>query len=141
MRTRQAVCELRTGPDRQRHLLSASTAREAGRGETEGRKERPVAIGVRMLRPDGDPVLFFPITTKQPEASQFSVELPVIGTRRAGLDVDRRLWIIFDEFNTDIVGNSFYLQSELPTGRFSKAFFLPLLREVISRRRSAKESS
>ncbi|WP_259670980.1 hypothetical protein [Rhizobium lentis] len=69
------------------------------------------------------------------------MELPVIGTRRAGLDVDRRLWIIFDEFNTDIVGNSFYLEPELPTGRFSKAFFLPLLREVISRRNSAKESS
>ncbi|PDT06038.1 hypothetical protein [Rhizobium sp. M1] len=114
-------------------------AREAERGETEGRKERPVAVGVRMPRPDGDLVLFFPITTKQPEASRFTVEVPAIEKRRAGLDADRRLWIIFDEFNTDTVGNSFYLEPEPPTGRFSKAFFLPLLREFISRRKSATE--
>lgn len=114
---------------------------EAGRGETEGRKERPVAVGVRMPRPDGDLVLFFPITTKQPEASRFAMEVPTIEKRRAGLDADRRLWIIFDEFNTDIVGNSFYLEPEAPTGRFSKAFFLPLLREFISRRKSATEVS
>ncbi|QND17057.1 hypothetical protein HB775_25340 (plasmid) [Rhizobium leguminosarum bv. trifolii] len=115
-------------------------AREAGRGETEGRKERPVAVGVRMPRPDGDLVLFFPVTTKQPEASRFAVELPAIEKRRAGLDADRR-WIIFDEFNTDIVGNSFYLEPEPPTGSFSKAFFLPLLREFIRLRKSATEVS
>jgi hypothetical protein len=39
-------------------------AREAHKGETEGRKERPVAVGVRLPRPDGDLVLFFPISTK-----------------------------------------------------------------------------
>ncbi|TAX26564.1 hypothetical protein [Rhizobium leguminosarum] len=116
-------------------------AREAGRGETEGRKERPVAVGMRMPRPDGDLVLFFPVTTKQPEASRFAVELPAIEKRRAGLDADRRLWIIFDEFNTDIVGNSFYLEPEPPTGSFSKAFFLPLLREFIRLRKSATEVS
>lgn len=116
-------------------------AREAGRGETEGRKERPVAVGVRMQRRDGDLVLLFPITTKQPEASRFAVEVPAIEKRRAGLDVDRRLWIIFHEFNTDIVGYSFYLEPEPPTGRFSKAFFLPLLREFISRRKSTTEVS
>ena len=116
-------------------------AREAGRGETEGRKDRPVAVGVRMPRPDGDLVLFFPITTKQPEASRFAAEVPTIEKRRAGLDADRRLWIIFDEFNTDIIGNSFYLEPEPLLGRFSKAFFLPLLREFISRRKSATEVS
>jgi hypothetical protein len=116
-------------------------AREAGHGETEGRKERPVAVGVRMPRPDGDLVLFFPMTTKQPEAARFAVEVPAIEKRRAGFDADRRLWIIFDEFNTDIVGNSFYLEPESPTGRFSKAFFLLLLREFIRRRKSATEVS
>ena len=116
-------------------------AREAGHGETEGRKDRPVAVGVRMPQPDGDLVLFFPITTKQPEASRFAAEVPAIEKRRAGLDADRRLWIIFDEFNTDIVGNSFYLEPEPPLGQFSKAFFLPLLREFISRRKSATEVS
>ncbi|WP_306051551.1 hypothetical protein [Oceaniradius stylonematis] len=116
-------------------------AREARRGETEGRKERPVAVGVRMPRPDGDLVLFFPITTQQPETSRFAVEIPAMEKRRAGLDTDLRLWIVFDEFNTDIIGRSFYLEPEPPIGRFSKAFFLPLLREFVARRKSLTEVS
>jgi hypothetical protein len=85
-------------------------ARQANTGETEGRKQRPVAVGVRLKRPNGDLVVFFPITTKQPEPSRFSAEIPAIEKRRAGLDQDLRLWIILDEFNTDIVGHSFYLE-------------------------------
>jgi len=114
---------------------------EAGKGETEGRKNRPVAVGVRIARSDGDLVLFFPITTKQPEPNRFAVEIPAIEKRRAGLDVDLRVWIIFDEFNSDIIGRSFYLEPEPPLGRFSKAFFLPLLKEFIARRRSFPEIS
>lgn len=114
-------------------------ARQARTGETEGRKERPVAVGVRLPRPDGDLVLIFPISTKQPEASRFSAEIPAIEKRRAGLDSDLRLWIILDEFNTDLVGQSFYLEPEPPIGRFSKAFFLPLLRAFIARRKEFTE--
>ena len=66
-------------------------SREAGKGETEGRKDRPVAVGVRIPRAGGDLVLFFPITTKQPERSRFAAEIPAIEKRRAGLDVDLRL--------------------------------------------------
>jgi len=66
-------------------------AREASHGETEGRKNRPVAVGVRLARPDGDLVLFFPISTKQPEPARFAVEVPSIEKRRAGLDTDLRL--------------------------------------------------
>lgn len=116
-------------------------AREASHGETEGRKNRPVAVGVRMARPDGDLVLFFPISTKQPEPARFAVEVPSIEKRRAGLDTDLCLWIILDEFNTDIVGRSFYLEPEPPIGRFSKAFFLPLLREFIARRKTFTEAN
>ena len=82
-------------------------SREEGKGETGGRKVRPVAVGVRIARADGDLVLFFPITTKQPERDRFSFEIPVIEKRRAGLDADRQLWIIMDEYNSDLVGNSF----------------------------------
>ena len=116
-------------------------ARQAAEGETEGRKERPVAVGVRLARPSGDMVLFFPITTKQPEKGRFVAEIPTIEKRRAGLDADLRLWIILDEYNTDIVGQSFYLEPEPPIGRFSNAFFLPLLLEFIARRKSATEVS
>jgi len=46
-----------------------------------------------------------------------------------------------DEFNSDLVGNSFYIEPEPPIGRFSKAFFLPILREFIARRKSFSEVS
>lgn len=112
--------------------------REAGQGETEGRKYRPVAVGVRIARIEGDMLLLFPVTTKEPESGRFSAEIPATEKRRAGLDVDMRLWIILDEYNADIVGQSFYLEPDPPIGRFSKAFFLPLMREFVARRRSLK---
>jgi hypothetical protein len=112
-------------------------AREAIRGETEGRKRRPVTVGVRLPRIDGDLLVLFPITSKEPDAGRFAVEIPETEKRRAGLQADLRLWIIFDEYNTDIVGESFYLEPEAPIGRFSKAFFLPLMRTFISRSKQA----
>lgn len=102
-------------------------------------KGRPVVVGVRLARADGDMVLFFPITTKHPETDRFAIEIPAIEKRRACLDADTRLWIILDEYNSDIIGHSFYLEPEPPVGRFSKAFFLPVLREFIARRRSSSE--
>ncbi|MGP4806606.1 hypothetical protein ACSV5G_22820 [Agrobacterium cavarae] len=114
-------------------------SREASRGETEGRKGRPVVVGVRLARPNGDLVLFFPITTKHPEANRFACEIPAIEKHRAGLDADIRLWIILDEYNSDVIGHSFYLEPDPPVGRFSKAFFLPILREFVARRRSSRE--
>jgi len=114
-------------------------ARQAARGETEGRKDRPVAVGVRVRRPDGDRVVFFPITSKMPEAGRFSAEIPLIERRRAGLAPDLRLWIILDEYNADIVGRSFYLEPDPPIGHLSKAFFLPLVQEFIARRKSLTE--
>ena len=113
-------------------------AREAYRGETEGRKDRPVAVGVRVSRPSGDLLLLFPITTKEPDPARFASEIPLIEKRRAGLDPDLRLWIILDEYNTDIVGQSFYLEPEPLIGRFSKAFFLPLVRAFIARRKNLR---
>ena len=79
-------------------------------------------------------ILLFPITTKEPGPERFSAELPPIEKKRAGLDPTPRLWLIVDEFNTDVVGRSFYLEPDSPIGRLSKAFFLPLLREFVARR-------
>lgn len=114
-------------------------SREAEHGETEGRKNRPVAVGVRIARADGDMVLFFPITTKQPAADQFACEIPKTERRHAGLDPDLRLWIILDEYNSDLIGRSFYIEPEPPLGYFSKAFFLPILRDFVARRRAVVE--
>lgn len=109
--------------------------REATLGETEGRKRRPVAVGVRLRRADGDLLLLFPITSRQPDPATFAVEIPDSEKRRAGLEVAPRLWIVLEEYNTDVVGQSFYLNPERPLGRFSKAFFLPLVRSFAARRR------
>jgi len=54
--------------------------------------------------------------------------------RRAGLNAGLRLWIILDEYNQDSIDGSFYLEPEPPLGRFSKAFFLPLMKKFIARR-------
>ncbi len=109
--------------------------READRGETEGRKPRPVAVGVRIARPKGEDVLvLFPITSQPPSPGRFAVEIPEMEKRPEGLDASLQLWIILDEYNQDVVSQSFYLEPEPPLGRFSKAFFLPLMKEFIARR-------
>ncbi|BAT57949.1 hypothetical protein GJW-30_1_00460 [Variibacter gotjawalensis] len=108
-------------------------AREQQRGETEGRKPRPTAVGVRLRRNDGDTILLFPITSRAPDRDRFAAEIPETEKRRAGLDIGMRLWIILDEYNTDNVGHSFYLEPTPPLGRFSKAFFLPLMKQFIAR--------
>ena len=95
--------------------------REAERGETEGRKSRPVAVGVRIARRGGDDVLvLFPITSQPPSRDRFAAEIPEMEKRRAGLDATLRLWIILDEYNQDTINQSFYLEPEPPLGRFSK---------------------
>ena len=109
--------------------------REAARGETEGRKLRPVTVGVRIARPSGEDLLIlFPITSQPPESARFAAEVPETEKRHAGLDTSIRLWIILDEYNQDVVGQSFYLEPGPPLGRFSKAFFLPLIQNFIARR-------
>ncbi|EKE69185.1 MULTISPECIES: hypothetical protein [Oceanibaculum] len=110
-------------------------AREAARGETEGRKSRPTAVGIRLPRPDGDTLLLFPITSQPPRPDCFAVEIPEIEKRRAGLDTSLRLWIVLDEYNTDIVGQSFYLEPDPPLGQFGKPWFETVLRSVIAHKK------
>jgi hypothetical protein len=89
---------------------------------------------VRISRNDGNDVLVpFPITSRQPSRDRFAAEIPAMEKRRAGPDATLRLWIILDEYNQDVIGRSFYLGPEPPLGRFSKAFFLPLMKEFIVR--------
>jgi hypothetical protein len=110
-------------------------AREAERGETEGRKFRPVAVAVRIPKTAGEDVLvLFPITSQEPARDRFAAEIPETEKRRAGLDGAIRLWSVLDKYNQDVIGRSFYLEPEPPLGYFSKAFFLPLLQEFIRRR-------
>ena len=79
-----------------------------------------------------------PISSQPPSSDRFAVEIPEMEKRRAGLDVTPRLWIILDEYNQDVIGRSFYLEPEPLLGRFSKAFFLPLMKEFIARRANTR---
>ena len=103
--------------------------READRGETDGRKLRPSAVALRLKRDGGaDLIVLLAITSKQPAPSQTAMEIPDSEKRRAGLEPDKRLWVVLDEYNTDTVGESFFLIPSASAGHFGKAFFLSLLR-------------
>jgi hypothetical protein len=76
----------------------------------------------------------FSFTSQPPAKGRFAAEIPDMEKRRAGLDGHLSLWIVLDEYNSDVIGRSFYLEPEPPLGYFSKAFLLPLLQEFIRRR-------
>lgn len=97
--------------------------REDRRGETEGRKDRPVAVATRAKTKDGDFILLLPITSKSPDADTTAIEIPETEKKRASLDTAKRLWIVISEYNFDEVGESYYLEPKEPRGRFGFAFF------------------
>ena len=111
---------------------------QAGKGETAGRKTRPTVVGVRVRAGGMDRIVLFPITSQQPEPTKFAAEIPAREKRIAGLDVKKRLWIVLDEYNADVVGESYYIEPVRPLGYFSAAFFLPLVKEFIKRRAQAR---
>jgi hypothetical protein len=108
--------------------------RQADRGETEGRKDRPTAVVVRLASASASRVFLLAITSREPDRQTRSVEIPENERRRAGLSVDLRLWIIIDEMNVDVPGRSYYLRPQSPMGSFSDQFFLPILRKIVADR-------
>ena len=114
-RQRATKGELRWLTHRGRLRFPYLWARRAARGETEGRKFWPVAVGVRIPKPEGEDVLvLFPITSHEPAPERFAAEIPDTEKRRAGLDGALRLWLILDEHNQDVIGRSVYPEPEPP---------------------------
>ncbi len=98
-------------------------SREAARGETEGRKLRPVAMALLTRDVDGETVVVMvPITSRPAPGNPFAVEVPAIEKRRAGLDPHLQLWVIADEANSDLPGRSFYFDPDGRVGAFSRQF-------------------
>lgn len=124
-----------------RHPLPYLWARQHDSGEQEGRKSRPTAVGVRLSTASGDRLILLAITTRMPDAGRHAIEIPETEKRRAGLDTARRQWIILDEYNEDVVEDSFYLHPDSQIGRFSKAFFLPVMHEFIRLRKETRRIS
>lgn len=105
------------------------------RGETAGRKPRPVAVvAVLVERRAATNLFLLPITSSPPGQARFALEIPQIERRRAGLD-DMPLWIVIDEYNHDILEESHLFDPNARIGRFSPTFHASLLRAFATRAR------
>lgn len=112
--------------------------RQASQGETEGRKDRPVVVVLRLTEGGTDRVILLPVTSKRPGKDRLAVELPEMEKRRAGLHADLPLWLILDECNQDNVRGSYYLRPQTPSGVLSRAFLLPVLRRLAASWRNVR---
>jgi hypothetical protein len=103
------------------------------RGETEGRKIRPVCVVLAAKSAEGlTHLALLAVSSRAPSADQIAVEAPEIECRRAGLSDFKRAWITISEYNYDIVERSFYLDPAVPPlGRFSKSFMMQLAPKVV----------
>jgi hypothetical protein len=114
-------------------------SREASKGETEGRKKRPVSLLLLSRTVEGeDEILLVPITSQPSEGRPFAVEVPEIEKKRAGLDQAIRFWIIADEVNTDIPARSYYFEPGNRIGGFSKPFVKKVQAAMIEALRARK---
>ena len=98
-------------------------AREQGRGEESGRKERPACLLFRAPA-DGERLYLFPITSQPPPKDGLSLAIAVAECRLAGLL--HPSWIILDEVNIAAASQPHDFASLQPLGRLSRGFYLRL---------------
>ncbi len=100
------------------------------RGETEGRKDRPVCVALAVRSADGlTHLALLAITGTPPRSDQVAVELPPLEIRRLGLSEFKQAWIVVSEYNYDILEQSFSLGSSQRDGRrLSPGFLKTVLR-------------
>ena len=102
------------------------------RGETAGRKERPVCVVVAVKATGGRTHLaLLAISSRPPQSDQIAIEVPQIERRRAGLSDSTTAWVTVSEYNYDIAEQSFHLGPNEPVlGRFSRSFMMRLAKDV-----------
>jgi hypothetical protein len=101
------------------------------RGETEGRKQRPVCvvIAIHSAKDGNTHLALLAITTQPPQTGRIALEIPDIERKRAGLGDLKQCWIMVDEYNYDIVERSWYIEPDQDIlGRFSKSFMVKIAR-------------
>lgn len=93
------------------------------KGETEGRKARPVCMVLAIPKGPQTHLVILAISGTPPRSDQTALEIPQLECRRAGIRDWKDAWITVSEFNHDIAEASFYydLNAEL-LGSFSKGF-------------------
>jgi hypothetical protein len=106
--------------------------REARRGETEGRKNRPVCLAIALPLKGKTYLYLLPISSQPPTVDQSAIEIPELELRRIGLAASKRGWITVSEHNRDIAEDSFYFEPNTkPLGRFSDAFLLKIQKAAL----------
>jgi len=106
-------------------------AAQCDAGESEGRKDRPVCLVLRLHDAEQGihHLVLLAITSRPPSSDQRALEIPDTERRRAGLMRYPRAWVVVSEYNYDIAERSYYCDpNAAPLGSFS----LPFLREVAS---------
>ena len=93
------------------------------KGETEGRKSRPVCMVLAIPKGPQTHLVILAISGTPPRADQTALEIPQLECRRAGIRDWKEAWITVSEFNHDIAETSFYYDSNTETlGSFSRGF-------------------
>ncbi|MDF2143287.1 hypothetical protein [Paenirhodobacter sp. CAU 1674] len=101
-------------------------------GKAEKRPEWPGAVVVLIRSADGAlEALMVPITST-PQSSGNSLPVPEIETRRAGLDAHPPLWVVTDEVNADVLGESYYFEAGQRLGAFSSNFTKQIQAQMVS---------
>jgi hypothetical protein len=104
------------------------------RGETEGRKERPVCVVIAVRgRDDLTHLALLAISSRPPGEDQTALEVPEIECRRAGLSDLKRGWVTVSEYNYDIVERSYYFDVNQPFMMRLAAAFAPLFKQTQAR--------
>jgi hypothetical protein len=96
---------------------------QRGKGETEGRKSRPVCMVLAIPKGNQTNLILLAISGTPPRSDQTALEIPQLECRRAGIRDWKDAWITVSEFNHDIAEQSFYYDPNTEVlGSFSKGF-------------------
>jgi hypothetical protein len=100
---------------------------QAMRGESEGRKTRPVTFVTTIQTPDRRRHLFIlPLTTKAPGPDRLAIPIPPLERRRASL-TQSPVWLLVDEYNHDMLDGSYYFDPTAYIGAVSPMFHAEVL--------------
>nr|CAD7038842.1 plasmid maintenance toxin (PemK-like) [Rhizobium sp. P007] len=93
------------------------------KGETEGRKERPVCMVLAIAKGSQTNLILLAISGTPPRSDQTALEIPQLECRRAGIRDWKDAWITVSEFNHDVAETSFHYDPNMEVlGSFSKGF-------------------
>jgi hypothetical protein len=96
---------------------------QAEKGETEGRKDRPVCLILAIAKSDLTHLVLLAISGTPPRSDQAALMVPALERRRAGLRDWKEAWVTVSEYNYDVAEVSYYLTPNTETlGRFSASF-------------------